>query len=149
MKITLAIAAIAVAALAAGCGGSAGSSTTAVSGAVGNPCQALASWRSGGGTKEMDAIVSDLSGVEKAGTAQSLTELATAGQALDNDAQNAALDLPPIDGLDYTEAMAGFQAAGTHFSTGVQASDQEGEAPLQSAAKEFQSFAASVKATCH
>jgi hypothetical protein len=46
-----------------------------------------------------------------------MTALASAGQALDNDAQNAALDLPPIDGSNYFSAMADFQTAGTDFAT--------------------------------
>jgi hypothetical protein len=155
MKVTLTMAAMAIAGLAiAGCGGSVGNSTqvsgaAGASGAVGNPCQALAVWQSGGGTKEMTAVESDLAKVVSAAQAQSLTALATAGQALDNDAANAALDLPPIDGLGYTNSMTDFQAAGTHFSSGIQSDDQAGEAPLQSATKEINNFSASVKATCH
>ena len=72
-----------------------------------------------------------------------------AGQALDNDAQNAALDLPPIDASDYTSAMADFQVSGTDFATGIQSSTEAGETPLKNASREFQSFAASVKATCN
>jgi hypothetical protein len=154
MKMTLTMAAMAIAGLAiAGCGGSASGApapgAAGASGAAGNPCQALQVWQSGGGTREMKAVESDLGRVVNAASAQSLTELASAGQALDNDAQNAALDVPPIDGIGYTNAMAGFQAAGTHFSTGISSSAQAGEAPLKTASTEMNNFSASVKATCH
>lgn len=149
MKVKLAMAALAIACLAAaGCGGSASSSTKAA-GAAGNPCQALSAWRSSGGMAEMNAITSDLATIETAASAQSITALASAGQALDNDTQNAALDLPPIDTIDYTNAMADFQTAGTDFAAGTQSSAAAGETPLKTAAQEFQSFAASVKATCN
>jgi hypothetical protein len=149
MNVKLTMAALGIACLAvAGCGGSAGSSTPAA-GASGNPCQLLSAWRSGGGTPQMNAITSDLTKIETAASAHSMTALASAGQALDNDAQNAALDLPPIGGSNYTSAMADFQTAGTDFATGIQSSAAAGEAPLKTASREFKNFAASVKATCN
>lgn len=78
-----------------------------------------------------------------------MTALASAGQSLDSDAQNAALDLPPIDGSNYTGAMADLQTAGTDFATGIQSSAAAGETPLKTASGEFKNFAASVKATCN
>jgi hypothetical protein len=136
---------------AAGCASSASSASsgTPAAGAPGNHCQVLSAWRSGGGTAQLNAITSDLTKIETAASAQSITALASAGQALDNDAQNAALDLPPIDASDYTSAMADFQVSGTDFATGIQSSTEAGETPLKNASREFQSFAASVKATCN
>jgi hypothetical protein len=120
MNVKLTMAALAIACLAlADCGGSA--SSTPAAGASGNPCQVLSAWRSGGGTAEMNAITSELTKIENAASSQSMTAVASAGQALDNDAQNAALDLPPIDGIDYTSAMADFQTAGTDFAASVKA----------------------------
>jgi hypothetical protein len=149
MNAKLTMAALAIACLAvAGCAGSASSSTPAA-GASGNPCQVLSAWRSGGGTAEMNAITSDLTKIETAASAQSMTALESAGQALDNDVQNAALDLPPIDGIDYTSATADFQTAGTDFATGIQSSAAAGGTPLKTASREFKNFAASVKATCN
>jgi hypothetical protein len=147
MKVKLIMTALAIACLAvAGCGTANKSSPPAA--AAGNPCQALSAWRSGGGVTGMNAITSDLTKIEAAAAAQSVTALAAAGQALDNDAQNATLDLPPIDPVDYTNAMADFQAAGTDLAAGTQSRAEAGEAPLSTGSKEFQSFAASVKATC-
>jgi hypothetical protein len=97
----------------------------------------------------MNSITADLGKIETAASAQSLTALASAGQALDGDAANAALDLPPIDGSDYINAMADFQAAGTQFSTGIQADVKAGETQFKTAAGELRSFGASVKATCN
>ena len=149
MKVKLIMTALAIACLAiAACGGTASTSTPAAA-AAGNPCQALSAWKSGGGTTGLNAITSDLTKIEAAAEAQSLTALASAGQALDNDAQNATLDLPPIDALDYTNAMADFQTAGTDFATGIQSSAAEGEAPLSTGTQEIKSFSASVKATCN
>ncbi len=149
MKAKLITTALAMACLAiAGCGGTASKSTPAAA-AAGNPCQALSAWNGGGGTTGMNAITSDLTKIEAAASAQSITALASAGQALDNDAQNAALDLPPIDGVDYTKAMADFRTAGTDFAGGTQSSATAGETPLSTGAQEFKSFGASVKATCN
>jgi hypothetical protein len=126
MNVQLTMAALTIACLAvAGCGGSASSSTPAAE-ASGNPCQMLSAWKSGGGTSGMNAITSDLAKLETAASAQSITALASAGQALDNDAQNAALDLPPIGGSNYISAMADFQTAGTDFATGIQSSAEAG-----------------------
>jgi hypothetical protein len=50
---------------------------------IGEPCQMLSDWRTGGGTAEMNAITSDLAKTETAASAQSMTALASAGQALD------------------------------------------------------------------
>ena len=148
MKVKLTMTALAIACLAvAGCSGAASKSAPPAA-AAGNPCQALSAWQSGGGTTGMNAIASDLTKIEAAAAAQSMTALASAGQALDNDAQNAALDLPPIDGVDYTDALADFQVAGADFATGVQSSATAGETPLSTGTQEFKSFAASVKATC-
>jgi hypothetical protein len=148
MKAKLIMTALAMACLAiAGCGGTASKSTPAA--AAGNPCQALSAWNGGGGTTGMNAITSDLTKIEAAASAQSITALASAGQALDNDAQNAALDLPPIDGVDYTKAMADFQTAGTDFAAGTQSSATAGETALSTGAQEFKSFGANVKATCN
>ena len=159
MKLTMATLAT-VCLAAAGCASTASTASTAsiastassgtpAAGAPGNPCQVLSAWRSGGGTAQMNAITSDLTKIETAASAQSITALASAGQALDNDAQNAALDLPPIDASDYTSAMADFQVSGTDFATGIQSSAAAGETPLKNASREFESFAASVKATCN
>jgi hypothetical protein len=149
MNVKLTMAALAIGCLAvAGCGGSAASSPPAA-GVSGNPCQLLSAWRSGGGTPQMNAITSDLARIETAASARSMTALASAGQALDNDAQNAALDLPPIDGSDYTSAMGDFQAAGTQFATGIQSSAAAGDTSLVTASREFKNFAAGVKATCN
>lgn len=156
MKAKLTIAALAIAcASAAGCaasgsgangnGNNSGGQTAAV---AGNPCQALTSWKSAGGTTGMNAIAADLSNVESAGSAENMTEVVSAGQALTSDAQNAALDVPPIDGLDFTSAMADFQTAGTDLAMGTQSGVTSSEAPLTTGSKEFQSFAASVKSTC-
>lgn len=112
-------------------------------------CQALAAWRSGGGAAGMNSITADLTKLETAASAQSMTALASAGDALDGDAANAALDLPPIDSSDWINAMADFQLAGTQFSTGIQANAKAGETPLKTAVGEFKSFGASVKATCN
>jgi hypothetical protein len=154
MNIKLTMATLATVCLAAaGCASTASTASTASStpaaGAPGNPCQVLSAWRSGGGTAQMNAITSDLTKIETAASAQSITALASAGQTLDNDAQNAALDLPPIDASDYTSAMADFQVSGTDFATGIQSSAAAGETPLKDASREFESFAASVKATCN
>ena len=149
MKVKLTMTALAMACLAvAGCGGAASKSTQAAA-AAGNPCQALSAWSNGGGTTGMNAIASDLTKIEAAAAAQSMTALASAGQALDNDAQNAALDLPPIDRADYTNALADFQIAGTDFASGVQSTATAGETPLSTGTQEFKGFAASVKATCN
>jgi hypothetical protein len=149
MKVKLTMTALAIACLAvAACGGTASKSASPAA-AAGNPCQALSAWKSGGGTTGMNAITSDLTKIEAAAAAQSMTALASAGQALDNDAQNAALDLPPIDAVDYTNAMADFQTAGTDFAGSTQSSAAAGETPLSTGAQEFKSFAASVKATCN
>ena len=155
MNVKLTMAALAIGCLAvAGCGGSAGSggsaaSSTQAAEVSGNPCQLLSAWRSGGGAAQMNAITADLAKIETAASAHSMTALASAGQALDNDAQNAALDLPPIDGSDYTSAMGDFQAAGTQFATGIQSSAAAGETSLTTASGEFKNFAAGVKATCN
>jgi hypothetical protein len=149
MKVKLTMTALAIACLAiAACGGTASTSTPAAA-AAGNPCQVLSAWKSGGGTTGLNAITSDLTRIEAAAEAQSLTALASAGRALDNDAQNATLDLPPIDALDYTNAMADFQTAGTDFATGIQSGAAEGEAPLSTGTQEIKNFSASVKATCN
>jgi hypothetical protein len=149
MKVKLTMTALAMACLAiAGCGGAASKSAPAAA-AAGNSCQELSAWKSSGGTTGMNAITSDLTKIEAAASAQSITALVSAGQALDNDAQNATLDPPPIDGVDYTNAMADFQTAGTDFAAGTQSSVSAGETPLSTGAQEFKSFAASVKATCN
>lgn len=148
MKAKLTLAAVAIACIsAAGCGAAANSGTQAAS-VAGNPCQALSAWKGGGGTTGMNTIASDLSSVESAGSAENMTELASAGQTLDNDAQSEALDVPPIGALDFTNAMADFQTAGTDLALGTQSGLTSSETPLTSGSKEFESFAASVKATC-
>ena len=50
--------------------------------------------------------------------------------------------------LGFTNAMADFQTAGTDLAMGTQSGLASSETPLTNGSKEFQSFAASVKATC-
>jgi hypothetical protein len=149
MKAKLTMAALAIAcASAAGCSAAGGGSSTTQQAAAANPCQSLSAWKSGGGTSGMNSIASDLTKVQSAGSAENMSEVVSAGQALDNDAQSAALDVPPIDGLDFTNAMADFQTAGTDLAMGTQSGITASETPLTSGSKEFEDFAASVKSTC-